>query len=132
MATYQVWNQWGGLKAPWHKDGVWMMGGRHNQFLSYVKMQAPDNGFIMNGELAYEGEQKINCRAEEVGWNKWAVQVEINGSWQLDGVWVMGDRYPQRITQIDVTAEGDHTLLGTTTYTHEGPIGFKGVLYQNL
>jgi hypothetical protein len=132
MAFYQVENQWGGPKAPWHEGGVWMMGRRPQQYLTYVNMKASaDSPMIMHGELAYGGEQKVTCRAEEVGWNKWAVQVQVNGNWQDDGIWIMGDRFPQRTEGIDVSAGADHRLVGTTVYTHEGPIGFKGTVVTN-
>jgi hypothetical protein len=60
---YEVYNQWGGSTAPWHRGGDMIIGGRDNQSVVQLKFSSND-GNILNGEMTYMGEGPIGFKAK--------------------------------------------------------------------
>ncbi|MHC5733036.1 MAG: lectin ESA-2, partial [Nostoc sp.] len=55
--------------------------------------------------------------------NQWG---GASAPWNPGGIWVIGARANQRIVELkDSSSDNGKTLSGTTTYSGEGPIGFK-------
>ncbi len=132
MTLYQVENQWGGNKAPWHEGGKWILGARSNQSVVAIKIESPDGGETFSGTMTYSGEGPIGFRARKLGADNYEVENQWGGDnapWQPGGQWVIGFRSGQAVVALDVTSsDGGNTLTGTMTYAGEGPIGFRGTL----
>lgn len=59
---YQTQVQWGGSSAPWHPDGVWVIGGRTNQRVVELHVSSSDQGVHLTGTNVYQGEGPIGFR----------------------------------------------------------------------
>lgn len=62
--NYEVYNQWGGSSAPWHRSGDMIIGGRETQRVIELKFNSNNNGQTLNGQMKYEGEGPIGFRAK--------------------------------------------------------------------
>lgn len=133
MAHYQVENQWGGSSAPWHPGGIWVLGSRPEQNLVAVSISSPHLlGVDFTGTITYKGEGPIGFRAFAIGNNQYRTENQWGGSsapWHPGGIWTIGSRQNQRVVELHVSSsDGGQTLVGTTVYEGEGPIGFRGKL----
>lgn len=63
--TYDVANQWGGDKAPWHKGGAWLIGCRGPQLPVGLQITSSNNGASFSGTMTYDGEGPIGFRAKK-------------------------------------------------------------------
>jgi len=61
---YEVDVRWGGDEAPWHGDGVWVIGGREEQRCVALNVSGADEK--LDGSNTYEGEGPIDFRAVEL------------------------------------------------------------------
>ncbi|NBD09665.1 lectin OAA family protein [Corallococcus silvisoli] len=129
MTAYVVQNQWGGSGAPWNPGGLWVIGSRPGQGVVALNVTSSDGGKTLTGTMTYNGEGPIGFRGTLSDGNNYTVENQWGGSsapWQPGGVWVLGARKGQHIVALNVTSsDGGNTLLGTTTYNGEGPIGFR-------
>ncbi|MGC4064880.1 MAG: hypothetical protein QM784_09605 [Polyangiaceae bacterium] len=65
-STYRVENQWGGVAAPWHPGGEWLIGYRAGkQNVVALNASSTDNGKTLNGSMIYDGEGPIGFRARQ-------------------------------------------------------------------
>lgn len=132
MANYTVENQWGGKFAPWHPGGTWVLGARDNQNVVEINIASNDNGQTFTGTMTYAGEGPIGFRAQRTSQNNYTVENQWGGEqapWHPGGNWIIGARDNQNVVQLKVaSSDGGKTLNGTTTYSGEGPIGFRGTL----
>jgi hypothetical protein len=131
--NYAVENQWGGNSAPWHPGGSWVIGYRVGQNVVAVKAASADGGKTLTGTMTYAGEGPIGFRANQIGLNQdYKVMNQWGGSsapWHEGGMFVLGVRSGQNVIAINVTStDAGKTLIGTMTYSGEGPIGFRGTL----
>ena len=62
--TFEVYNQWGGSSAPWHRGGDIIIGGRNNQLVIQLKFISDNEGKLLVGEMTYCGEGAIGFKAE--------------------------------------------------------------------
>lgn len=60
--NYEVYNQWGGSSAPWHRGGDMIIGARENQSVVQLKFTS-SNGENLTGEMTYNGEGPIGFKA---------------------------------------------------------------------
>nr|BAU19431.1 lectin KAA-2 [Kappaphycus alvarezii] len=60
--NYSVENQWGGSSAPWNKAGDWLIGDRHNQNITAVKVSSDNDGKNLDGTCTYEREGPIGFK----------------------------------------------------------------------
>jgi hypothetical protein len=129
---YNIKVQWGGSTAPWHQDGVWVIGGRDNQRVVKVNIESKDGDQTFSGEITYKGEGPIGFKAAHTQGNNYTTQVQWGGStapWNQDGVWIIGGRDNQRVVKANIESkDGGKTFSGEITYKGEGLIGFKGEL----
>jgi hypothetical protein len=61
--TYEVFNQWGGSSAPWHRGGDMIIGARDAQRVIQLKFTSIDCGKDFSGDMTYSGEGKIGFKA---------------------------------------------------------------------
>jgi hypothetical protein len=128
--TYVVENQWGGPAAPWHPGGTWLLGCRTNQNVVAIDIISSDDGNSFTGTLTYAGEGPIGFEGQAIDGGVYDVENQWGGSsapWHPGGVWVLGCRDKQAVVAVEVSSgDGGKSLVGTNTYSGEGPIGFKG------
>lgn len=131
---YSTENQWGGSSAPWHPGGMWVLGSRATQNLIAANLVSTDGGQTFDGSLStitYVGEGPIGFRATYIGNNQYTTENQWGGSsapWHPGGMWTIGARSNQLVTNLNVSSPDGIILSGTNTYSGEGPIGFRGVL----
>lgn len=127
--AYNVENQWGGDSAPWHPGGLWSLGARPGQPVVAMQITSRDGGRTFTGTITYRGEGPIGFRATNVGPTRYTAENQWGGEsapWHPGGNWVIGGRPNQAVVAVDVRSnDNGHTLTGTMTYDHEGPIGFR-------
>lgn len=134
--NYNTQVQWGGNSAPWHDNGMFVIGGRNPQQAIGLWATSSDGGKTLNGEMQYDrsaewpdGEGKIGFRATNTGGNTYATEVQWGGSsapWHPNGNFILGGRDNQRVVSMQISsADGGKTFGGQMTYANEGPIGFK-------
>lgn len=127
--TYNVENQWGGSSAAWNPGGTWVLGSRGNQNVVAIDLTSSDGGNTLNGTITYAGEGPIGFKGNIFGSNNYTVENQWGGStapWNPGGIWLIGGRVGQNVVALNVTSsDGGKTLIGTTTYAGEGPIGFR-------
>jgi hypothetical protein len=128
--NYAVENQWGGVDAPWHPGGQWVIGYRVNQNVIAVDVKSSDDGATLTGTMTYNGEGPIGFNATQTEATVYSVENQWGGNqapWHGGGTWVMGARAEQPVVAVDInSSDGGATLTGTMTYNGDGPIGFKG------
>ena len=56
--------QWGGVSAPWHIDGLWVLGARKTQSLVNVNISSVDGGKTFAGTITYKNEGPIGFKAK--------------------------------------------------------------------
>jgi hypothetical protein len=61
--NYEVYNQWGGSSAPWHRGGDMIIGCRENQRVVQLNFTSK-NGENLTGEMIYNGEGSIGFKAQ--------------------------------------------------------------------
>lgn len=129
--SYTVTNQWGGNTAPWNAGGTWVLGGRSNQSVVALQANSGDGGKTLMGSMSYSGEGPIGFRARATGNNQYAVENQWGGAaapWQPGGTWVIGGRSGQAVVALDLKSpDQGKSLMGSITYSGEGPIAFKGI-----
>ncbi len=137
---YRTEVQWGGSSAPWHQNGIFVLGGRDGQRAVGLHISSDDGGKSFSGTMRYgtgnpdfpQGEGKIGFKASLLHDNTYATQVQWGGSsapWHDNGVFVIGGRSNQRAVKLETESSDDgKTFSGTMTYAGEGPIGFKAAL----
>ncbi|MCG8418129.1 MAG: lectin ESA-2 [Proteobacteria bacterium] len=127
--SYKVQVQWGGSAAPWHQDGIWVVGGRDNQSAVALNIISHNGGQTFTGTMQYEGEGPLGFRAQQESGNSYNTWVQWGGSsapWHENGIWVIGGRDGQRGVEVNISSgDGGQTFLGNIIYAGEGPIGFK-------
>lgn len=137
--AYQVENQWGGQSAPWNQGGIFVIGGRSDQYVVALNIMSGDGGRSLTGTMTYQGEGPIGFRGTLLGSNNYAVENQwggVDAPWHPGGQWVIGYRVNQNVINVDVKSSDDGTSLnGTMTYNGEGPIGFhatqtEGTVYS--
>ncbi|WP_010164645.1 lectin OAA family protein [Sphingomonas sp. PAMC 26617] len=125
--AFDATNQWGGVDAPWHQGGQWVIGCRPEQAVTALEISSHDNGLTLFGTMNYAGEGPIGFKATRTMANTYSVVNQWGGSdapWHPGGTWVLGCRGKQGIAAL--SAKGDaHGLHGTMLYTGEGSIGLK-------
>jgi hypothetical protein len=128
--NYAVENQWGGVDAPLHPGGQWVIGYRVNQNVIAVDVKSSDDGATLTGTMTYNGEGPIGFNATQTEATVYSVENQWGGNqapWHGGGTWVMGARAEQPVVAVDISSsDGGATLTGTMTCNGEGPIGFKG------
>ncbi|MEH2233974.1 MAG: lectin ESA-2 [Nostoc sp.] len=126
---YSVENQWGGSSAPWNPGGTWVLGSRANQNVVAIDVTSNDGGKTLTGTITYSGEGPIGFKGNIIGSNNYTVENQWGGNtapWNPGGTWIIGARVGQNVVALNVTSnDGGKTLTGTTTYSGEGPIGFR-------
>jgi hypothetical protein len=60
--NYTVQVQWGGDSAPWHEDGIWIIGARCPQPVVALQVSSDDEGKSLNGTMTYAGEGPIGFK----------------------------------------------------------------------
>ncbi|BCN29406.1 lectin OAA family protein [Anaeromicropila herbilytica] len=122
--------RWGGEGAPWHDEGIWVIGGRNVQRAVALKVKASEDGKTLLGTITYEGEGPIEFRGSFIPsyevMNKWT---HCTSDWHKVGTWVLSGRLNQNVVamKIKATDRCANVLEGTMVYENEGPIGFKAV-----
>jgi hypothetical protein len=61
--VYEVYNQWGGSSAPWHRGGDMVIGGRKNQNVVQLNFSSK-GGQNLSGDMTYLGEGPIGFKAQ--------------------------------------------------------------------
>lgn len=134
MAVYTVQNQWGGNNAPWNPGGTWVLGARPGQNVITLNIKSGDGGQTMTGAMEYAGEGGIGVKATQFASNNYTVQNQWGGNsapWNPGGDWIIGARCGQSVIELNATStDGGKTLVGSMSYTGEGPIGFRATLQQ--
>ncbi|WP_062052678.1 hypothetical protein [Aquimarina longa] len=135
-SSYSVENQWGGHTAPWHDGGTFVLGARKDQNPVAYDINSTDGGKTFTGTMTYQGEGPIGFRATKIGANNYAAENQWGGDsapWHPGGNLIIGSRTNQNVVNLKInsTDEGK-TFTGEMTYQGEGPIGFKGVLSDNV
>jgi hypothetical protein len=127
---YQVENQWGGDSAPWHDAGLFLLGARNGQNAVAFHLSSTDGGETLNGTMTYFGEGPIGVTASRSAGKAYNATNQWGGDgapWNQGGQFVLGCRDDQTVVALEVTSsDNGATLNGTTTYSGEGPIGFRG------
>ena len=63
--AYNVENQWGGDKAPWHQAGTFLIGGRSDQRAVALNVKSSDSGQTLSGTMTYADEGPIGFRGQK-------------------------------------------------------------------
>ncbi len=121
--------QWGGDAAPWHPNGVFVIGGRDNQRAVGLWASSDDGGQSFRGMMRYAGEGNLGFRATNVGGNTYRTEVQWGGDaapWHANGEFVIGGRDNQRCVKIEIESGDDGVSFhGIMVYSGEGPIGLR-------
>ena len=134
--AYNTQVQWGGNSAPWHDNGMFVIGGRDNQRAVGLWASSSDGGKSFTGEMQYgkserwpSGEGKIGFKATQTVGNTYSTQVQWGGTsapWHDNGNFIIGARDGQRCVSIQIASSDDgNSFSCQMTYAGEGPIGFK-------
>ena len=128
--SYHGENQWGGVSAPWHDAGNWVIGGRDNQRVIKLDAESHDNGASLNGTMVYAGEGPIGFKAHRVSGNSYTVENQWGGNaapWHAGGTWTIGSHGDgQPVIAIHIaSSDNGNSFNGSMTYRGEGPIGLK-------
>ncbi len=125
--NYAVENQWGGVTAPWHPGGNWIIGARKRQNVIALNLKAEGNS--LEGSMSYQGEGPINIVATLTKGSSYSVDSHWGGEsapWHSAGTFVLGNRENQHPVAFDLTSyDSGRTLEGTMTYEGEASIGFR-------
>lgn len=127
--VYRVQLQWQDESAPWRDGGVLAIGGRLQKPVTALKLDSPDGGETLTGQVAFQGEPPTAVTAERRGPNSYAVNLAGANDPRLDNItWQIGSREGQNVTALVVTsADEGQTLQGSIAYAGEGPIRLKAV-----
>lgn len=123
--SFDATNQWGGDSAPWHPDGLWILGCRPDQAIAALDLVSADNGRTLTGTMTYSGEGPIGVRGTLTMANTYSVLNQWGGDsapWHPGGTWVIGCRGTQGVVAVKASGTGA-ALQGSMTYAGEGPIG---------
>ncbi len=141
MYTTEV--QWGGSAAPWHNNGVFVIGGRDGQRPVGLWATSTDDGMTLTGEMQYGkssawpgGEGRVGFRATNIGGSAYRTEIQWGGAsapWHPNGDFVLGGRDAQRPVSLQIASTDDgETFTGTMTYgksatwpAGEGAVGFR-------
>jgi hypothetical protein len=111
---------------------MWVIGCRAGQNVVALNITSGDGGKTFNGQMKYAGEGAIGFRATLTQSNTYIAENQWGGDtapWHPGGTWVLGCRPGQNVVAVNVeSGDGGITFTGTTTYSGEGPIGFRSDL----
>lgn len=134
---YNVQIQYGGANAPWRDLGTWTVGSRTDshpielKFASGDGMTKHDGAKTLMGQVKYEQKEgMLSLRADRVSGNNYTFYTKKgNADWAKDGTWVIAAKDNLPVIKLEAkSTDGGKTLVGTTTYQGEGPVGFKATL----
>jgi hypothetical protein len=124
-----VQNRWGGVTAPWHEGGTWVVWGGTNEKVVALDLGSADGGATLTGTVTYAGKDPIGLKATMTLVNNYTVEIQWGGpsaKWHPAGTWLIGCREGQNVVALGITSsDGGGTLTGTMNYAGEGPISFK-------
>ncbi len=132
--SYEVENQWGGEKAPWHAGGTWVLTGRANQDVEEIDIESVDCGRTLEGVMRYKGEGNIGFKGVHIcdnnydTFNQWG---GVTAPWHKAGQMILGNRENQKVIQLKLSPSKNGKYVGEMTYNGEGVIGFKAQQSKN-